>query len=177
MLNKLTNWIKQLRLSHAERKRIKNQLKIERYEAEQERLNDQLREESLKQRYLNRMHTLRKPTYTKRMVAYILGIALIDIQVTYVLAIFDKATDAVVSLSTHMCTTILGVAFAYMIRAYFDSKAEYGNLTDEKLSELKMNLNDNIAKAINNAKLGPYAQVDQASPGANPNFTINIDDI
>ena len=79
------------------------------------------------------------------MVAGIIIISIIDIQISYVLAFLDKG-EAMQDLSVHMCTTILGVAFVYMIRAYFDSKAEHNNLDNK----IKDSIIENLSGKINN---------------------------
>ena len=66
---------------------------------------------------------LKLETYTKRLVAIIIFISIIDLQLSYVLAFLDKGQIAE-SLSIKVCTTIIGTAIVYMIRAYFDTKAE-----------------------------------------------------
>ena len=50
-------------------------------------------------------------------------ISIIDLQLSYVLAFLDKGQIAE-SLSIQVCITIVGTAMVYMIRAYFDTKAE-----------------------------------------------------
>lgn len=65
-------------------------------------------------------------TFTKALVALIMLFALIDLQLSYILAFMDKVQIAE-ELSKQVCVTIIGVAFVYMIRAYYDSKAEHNN--------------------------------------------------
>ena len=71
----------------------------------------------------DQIRSIRVDTFTKALVAFITLISLIDLQLSYILAFMDKMAIAE-DLSKHICTTILGVAFVYMIRAYFDTKAE-----------------------------------------------------
>ena len=87
----------------------------------------------------DQIKSIRVDTFTKALVAFITLVSLIDLQLSYVLAFMDKATIAE-DLSKHICTTILGVAFIYMIRAYFDTKAE-------KNFEAKM-VEDSIASKV-----------------------------
>ena len=75
------------------------------------------------------------------MVGLIIIMACVDLQLSYILAFLDKIQIAE-ELSKQVCTTILGVAFVYMVRAYFDSKAEYQ--TNKKID------NDKINKTIQN---------------------------
>ena len=71
----------------------------------------------------DQIKSIRVDTFTKALVAFITLVSLIDLQLSYILAFMDKMAIAE-DLSKHICTTILGVAFVYMIRAYFDTKAE-----------------------------------------------------
>lgn len=71
----------------------------------------------------DQIRSIRVDTFTKALVAFITLVSLIDLQLSYILAFMDKMAIAE-DLSKHICTTILGVAFVYMIRAYFDTKAE-----------------------------------------------------
>ena len=71
----------------------------------------------------DQIKSIRVDTFTKALVAFITLVSLLDLQLSYVLAFMNKMTIAE-DLSKHICTTILGVAFIYMIRAYFDTKAE-----------------------------------------------------
>lgn len=96
------------------------------YNHRQEKLDDKLKNIEQKTSFKMKLSKLKFPTYTKNLVALIVAICLIDLQLTYVLAFMDKIAIAE-ELSKQLCTTILGVAFVYMIRAYFDSKAEHNN--------------------------------------------------
>lgn len=87
----------------------------------------------------DQIRSIRVDTFTKALVAFITLISLIDLQLSYILAFMDKMAIAE-ELSKHICTTILGVAFVYMIRAYFDTKAE-------KNFEAKM-VEDSIASKV-----------------------------
>ena len=71
----------------------------------------------------DQIRSIRVDTFTKALVAFITLVSLVDLQLSYILAFMDKMAIAE-DLSKHICTTILGVAFVYMIRAYFDTKAE-----------------------------------------------------
>ena len=67
---------------------------------------------------------------------------MIDLQLSYILAFLGKEQIAE-TLSTQICVTILGTVLIYIIRAYFDTKAEKrdemiksGLITDKKLSDI-----------------------------------------
>ncbi len=117
------------------------------YNRRQEKYDDELKKIEQKTTFKTKLSRLKFPTYTKNLVAIITLICLIDLQVTYVLAFMDKVQIAE-ELSKQLCTTILGVAFVYMVRAYFDSKAEHQNdkpiTTDDK--KLKKEL-DNLVNS------------------------------
>ena len=107
--------------------------KIEKTKEKYEKKTEMLK---AKKGFIDQVKSIRFDTFTKAMVALIIFMACIDLQLSYVLAFLDKIQIAE-ELSKQVCTTILGVAFVYMVRAYFDSRAEYKT-------------NDNIAKdAIN----------------------------
>ena len=84
-------------------------------------------------------------TFTKALVGLIVVTALVDLQLSYVLAFMNKIQIAE-ELSKQVCTTILGTALIYMIRAYFDSKAEYGNGVSKETNNI---LNQHIKSKIN----------------------------
>lgn len=81
------------------------------------------KEKSQRKKLRDQIKSIRVDTFTKALVAFITLVSLIDLQLSYILAFMDKMAIAE-DLSKHICTTILGVAFVYMIRAYFDTKAE-----------------------------------------------------
>lgn len=122
---------------------FKHKKELETYNKRQNKYNDMLRDETQKQKFLNNMNKIKINTFTKKMVTIILTVCIIDLQIPYILAFFGKE-QVVEDLSGKLCTTILGVAFVYMIRAYFDSKAEHKNLDNEIKTELK----DDICRKI-----------------------------
>ena len=81
------------------------------------------KEKAQRKKLRDQIKSIRVDTFTKALVAFITLVSLIDLQLSYILAFMDKMAIAE-DLSKHICTTILGVAFVYMIRAYFDTKAE-----------------------------------------------------
>ena len=98
----------------------------QKFKKKQEELDKKLKALEQVEEYKSKKHLLKFGTYTKNLVAAIIGICIIDLQLTYLLAFLDRGSIAE-SLSQSLCMTILGVAFTYMIRAYFDSKAEHSN--------------------------------------------------
>ena len=87
-------------------------------------------------------------TFTKALVGIITIVALIDLQLSYILAFMDKIQIAE-SLSTQICITILGVAFVYMIRAYFDTRAE--NNKEVTKEEIEKTVASKIQGTLGNA--------------------------
>ena len=86
---------------------------------------------------------IRVNTYTKALVMFITFVALIDLQLSYVLAFLGKENIAQ-ELSIQVCVTIVAVAFAYLIRAYFDSKAEHEN------DPIEVDITEELEEGINN---------------------------
>lgn len=101
----------------------------------QEEYDRKARRVAQKQSFKDRLHRIKFPTYTKNLVFFIILVCLIDLQLTYLLAFLDHPATAE-ELSKHLCTTILGVAFTYMVRAYFDSRAEHNNADAKFAKEL-----------------------------------------
>lgn len=73
------------------------------------------------------MHGKRKKTYiewlstfTKRAVAIILAVSLIDLQLSYVLAFMGKEQIAE-TLSSTIADTIIGVMLGYFLKALFET--------------------------------------------------------
>lgn len=59
-------------------------------------------------------------TYTKKAVAIILAVSLIDLQLSYVLAFIGKEQIAE-SLSSQIASTIIGVMLGYFMKALFET--------------------------------------------------------
>lgn len=59
-------------------------------------------------------------TFTKRAVAVILVVSLIDLQLSYILAFLGRETIAE-SLSSEIATTIIGVMLGYFTKALFET--------------------------------------------------------
>ena len=64
-----------------------------------------------------------KMTYSKRVTSIILGVALFDIQMTYVLA-FLGMTDTAETLSIALVTEVIGVLITYSVKAYLGKRNE-----------------------------------------------------
>ena len=138
------------RLKRIERQKIENQRELIEYNKRQERYNDMLRDEAQKQKFLNNLNKIRINTFTKKMVTTIIAVCLMDIQITYILALMDRQQIAE-SLSTQICITIISVAFVYMVRAYFDSKAEHKNLDNKIKAELEEGLASKLQDVLSAA--------------------------
>ena len=88
---------------------------------------------------ISQIKSVKLNTYTKVLVFIIVLIALIDLQLSYVLAFMDKMQIAE-SLSSQVCMTILGTAFIYMIRAFFDTYAEERAKQGEGIGRIRRGL-------------------------------------
>ena len=179
IFNKLQNYFKRKKLTEIEYKRLKDQEQLEEYNIREEKYNDMLRDESQKQQFLNRMYNIKKNTYTKKMVTAILAISIIDIQLSYILAFFDKG-QVVDSLSNQLCITILGVSFAYMIRAYFDSRAEHKNLDETIKTEIQSNLSNKLTNIFEsagiNVDVNKFLSTDDEDDKSSSKFHLNINE-
>lgn len=153
----LANLREENRLAREEKQRIQDAKELEDYHKRQEKYNDMLRDEALKQKFLTNMDKIKINTYTKRMVAIIIGFAIVGISASYILAFLDKG-NSLENLSNQLCITILGVAFVYMIRAYFDSKAEHKNLDNQIKDELLENLTNKVSNIFSEAGINMDAE-------------------
>lgn len=79
-----------------------------------------------------------KTQFSKRATSIILGVALFDIQLTYVLA-FMGYTDIAETLSVALVTEVIAVLGEYIARAHFGKKAEEENKLEEKRLDAQMN--------------------------------------
>lgn len=103
-----------------------------------------------KQDYLNKLNKLTFGTYTKRLVAIIIGFCLINVELSYILAFLGK--DPLVDVTNQLIITILGTAIVYIVRAFFDTWSEnkYGDANqlieelDTKIDELQQESNKNF---------------------------------
>ena len=64
-----------------------------------------------------------KRTYSKRMVKAILMVALVDLQLSYILAFMGREQIAE-TLSGDICRTNIGVCLGYFLKSYFETKQE-----------------------------------------------------
>ena len=180
LFNGIRKYFDRRRLSDAEKRRMENQEQLNEYYARQEQYDDIIRDETQKQAFLNKLYNIKRVTYTKKMVAIILLVSIVDIQLSYLLAFFDKG-QVVDGLSNQLCITILGVAFAYMIRAYFDSKAEHANIDNkikEEITEALSNKIDNVFQAaginVSAEKFLEEADSSNANNRSSAGFHFNI---
>lgn len=77
-------------------------------------------------------------TFTKFWVSVILAISLIDVQLTFVLAWFDK--DTVVTLAVAIVTEIIAVGLGYGVKSFLGKKEE----EDNKIIMQNMSTTDDI---------------------------------
>lgn len=157
LFNGIRKYFDRRRLSDLEKRRIENQEQLNEYYARQEQYDDIIRDETQKQAFLNKLYNIKRVTYTKKMVATIILVSIVDIQLSYLLAFFDKG-QVVDGLSNQLCITILGVAFAYMIRAYFDSKAEHANIDNKIKEEITVALSNKIDNVFQAAGINVSAE-------------------
>lgn len=64
-----------------------------------------------------------KKEYSKKMATVILAVAIIDIQLTYILA-FMGMGDTAETLSITLVTEVVAIYVAYCLKAFFGKKAE-----------------------------------------------------
>lgn len=101
-----------------------------------------------KQKYLDKCNKLTFGTYTKRLVALIIGFCLFNVELSYVLSIFGK--DPLIDVTNQLITTILGTCVIYIIRAFFDtwsenkysSNKEIIDQLNAKINEIEENANN-----------------------------------
>lgn len=79
-------------------------------------------------------------TYTKKAVTAILVIALIDLQLSYVLAFMGQVQIAE-SLSSTIASTVVGVMLGYLFKALFETFFERREERLKQESELEENTN------------------------------------
>ena len=144
--NRIKTWWEKRKLNSMERKRY-DRRKFEEYNRLKDKYCDELQEEKQRQDYLNRMYDIKRTTYTKKMVTWILAICIIDVQAVFVMAIFDKGAH-LEGIVNNLTNTIIAVSFIYMIRAYYDSKAEHKNIDDSKIAALKNSLSGKITNIL-----------------------------
>lgn len=67
-----------------------------------------------------------KKTFTKKAVKAILVIALIDLQLTYILAFLGREQIAE-TLSGDICKVIIGTILGYLAKSFFETREEEKN--------------------------------------------------
>lgn len=70
-------------------------------------------------------------TYTKRMITSILIVALIDLQLSYVLAFMGKE-NTMENIAQDLIISIIGVVIVYCAKSFFETKEEKKNELIEK---------------------------------------------
>ena len=140
------------RLSQEDKELVRNEKELNEYNRKQEKYNSILKEAIQKQKFKNNISKVRINTFTKRLVAVIVGICIIDLQFTYVLAFLGK-TSTVEQLSTELCNTILGVAFVYIIRAYLDNRIEHKALDQKIKNEITNDITDKVNNILKSTGL------------------------
>lgn len=113
-----------------------------------EKLKEKLSNTIKRAKLKDQIRSIKVNTFTKALVGSIVLVALLDLQLSYILAFLDKVQIAE-ELSKQVCTTIIGVALVYMIRAYFDTKADIKNENSKKIVE--KNLINKVYEVLNNA--------------------------
>ena len=163
--------------SKAQLKKERDLRRLQKYNERQEKFDDDINKAKQVYRKKSILERLKFETYTKRLVGLIVMAGVVDLQLTYVLAFMGK-DQIVESLSGQICATILGTALVYMIRAYFDTKAEKQN---DKPRIDKMFANDIINKVqeIVDASNIPVQQdaISEAIPKEIRDVIDNEDDI
>ena len=133
---------KKSKVNYSEKKK-RHEEALEQYNNRQEEYDTIYKNEKQKRTFKSLLDKLKLETYTKRLVAAIVTVGIIDLQLSYILAFMGK-TQIAESLSVQICITILGTALTYMIRAYFDTKAE------KRDEMIKSGLIDNKKKSDSN---------------------------
>lgn len=65
----------------------------------------------------------KRKTYTKKLVKWILAVALVDLQLSYLLAFLGK-TEIAENLSMTVVTAIIGTVVTYCIKSFKETKEE-----------------------------------------------------
>lgn len=163
MSNKLTrkprfNILDQIRkipkyFSEEEKTKRFNAKQSRSYRMKQLQYSDKLRDATQDAKFKENLEKIKPKTFTKKMVFWINFIAMIGAALPYVLAFFNRPYEALIPLSTRMVELILGVSLVYMIRAYFDTKAEHTNLNNSIKGELEDAMSQRIADVLTAAGL------------------------
>ncbi len=100
--------------------------------------------------------------YTKRFVTYVTICGVLWITWSYVLATIQffstGITDTLESLSTNVCTVILGAALGYMVKSFAETYCERkSNLAEQKYDDM-MNMLNNTNMSLDEV-VGMYQKV------------------
>ena len=151
------------------RNKRKQERELEKINHRQEELDIIYKKEKQKSDFKNLLSRLKFETYTKRLVAIVVFIALIDLQLSYVLA-FMGMTQIAEALSIQICVTLLGTIIVYVIRAHFDTKAEKNNELiksgyinpNNKNNPISMDVIKNaIQEVINSSGVSKHVNIDE----------------
>ena len=164
------------KISSSKRNKLKRKQEraLQKYNKRQEKLDNMYKNEKQKSDYKSLMSRLKFETYTKRLVGVVVIVSLIDLQLSYVLAFLGKDQIAE-SLSTQICVTLLGTILVYVIRAYFDTKAEKDNemiksgvVVDKKSSIIPDEIIKNkIQEVIGNSGIGEHINIEDNTTSDN----------
>lgn len=108
------------------RNKRKQEKNLEKFNHRQEELDAKYKSEKQKSDFKSLLARLKFETYTKRLVGIVVFVALLDLQLSYVLAFLGKEQIAE-TLSIQICVTLLGTIMVYVIRAHFDTRASKRN--------------------------------------------------
>lgn len=154
-----------------EKRKRKQEKEMEKFNHRQEELDTMYKKEKQKSDFKTLLSRLKFETYTKRLVGVVVFICLMDLQLSYVLAFLGRDQIAE-SLSIQICITILGTTLIYMIRAYFDTKAEKhdemiksGYIVDKKKPLVPTEvINNKVKEIINNTGIGEHINTNDVLP-------------
>lgn len=150
-----------------ERRKRKQEREIEKYNHRQEDMVLNYKNRKQKSDYKTLLSRLKFETYTKRLVAIVVIVSLVDLQLTYVLAFLGRDQIAE-TLSNQICITILGTVLVYAIRAYFDTRAEKrdemiksGLIVDKNTNVVPKEVIENkIQEIIDNSGISEHINID-----------------
>lgn len=75
-----------------------------------------------------------RTTFTKKMVSILISVAVIDLQLTYILA-FLGMPETLQETSGKLITEIIGVVLVYCVKSFFETREEEKiRIEEEKLS-------------------------------------------
>lgn len=153
-----------------ERRKRKQEKKLEKFNKRQEKYDSIYKNEKQKNDFKSLLSHLKFETYTKRLVGLIIFVGLVDLQLSYVLAFMDKMQIAE-SLSIQVCVTIVGTSLVYMIKSYFETKAEKHNelvksgyIVDKKSPIIPDEvIKAKVSEVINNSGVGEHINASGSS--------------